>query len=90
MAIFFTSDLHFGHANIIQYCNRPFNSVEHMNGVLMSNWNSVVTEDDKVIVLGDFAMGKISETLPVAERLNGMKFLVPGNHDRCFGGTYSP
>ena len=83
---FFTSDLHFGHANIIKYCNRPFADVDEMNYALIRNWNHVVAPDDEVIVLGDFAMGKINETLPIAHQLNGTKYLVPGNHDRCWSG----
>lgn len=84
MTTFFTSDLHLGHQNVIQYCNRPFDSVEHMNESLIANWNAVVGQYDTVFVLGDFAMGKIAETLPLALRLNGYKYLVPGNHDRCW------
>lgn len=84
MAMFFTSDLHFGHVNIIGFCDRPWADVPAMNAGLISRWNEKVTNSDYVFVLGDFAMGKISETLPIAERLNGHKFLVPGNHDRCF------
>jgi len=83
---FFTSDLHFGHQNIIKYADRPFSSVDEMNETLIENWNSVVRPgvEDEVWVLGDFAMGKIADTLPLAKRLNGFKLLVPGNHDRCW------
>lgn len=54
---FFTSDTHFGHANIINLCNRPFKDVNHMNNMLVENWNSVVSDDDTVFHLGDFALG---------------------------------
>ena len=54
---FFTSDTHFGHANIINLCNRPFKDVNHMNDMLVENWNSVVSDDDTVFHLGDFALG---------------------------------
>ena len=78
--IYFTSDLHLGHKNIIKYCDRPFNSVEHMNDTLISNWNSVVTKDDIVYVIGDFSMGipAVEEFTP---KLNGRKILISGNHD---------
>lgn len=84
--IYFTSDLHFGHKNIINFCRRPFHSVENMNKLMVMNWNEVVQPDDTVYILGDFAMGQIRETLPIAEQLNGEKLLVPGNHDRCWPG----
>ncbi len=82
MATWFTSDHHFGHINIIKYCNRPFNSVAHMNSIMESSWNRVVEAGDTVYYLGDFAMQPrmVAEILP---RLNGTKILVAGNHDRC-------
>ncbi len=83
---FFTSDTHFGHARIIELCNRPFASVEEMNEVMIERWNEVVKPDDVVIHLGDVALGKIAESLPLIGRLNGHKVLVPGNHDRIFSG----
>lgn len=86
MADFFTSDLHFGHANIIKYCHRPFATVDEMNKAIIERWNNVVTDTDEVYILGDLALGKLNETLPLVERLNGIKNLVPGNHDRCWSG----
>jgi len=86
MARFFTSDTHFGHQRIIELCERPFSSVEEMNEVMIDNWNSVVKPDDVVIHLGDVALGKIADSLPLVGRLNGYKVLVPGNHDRVFSG----
>lgn len=83
---FWTSDQHFGHANIIRYCNRPFASVEAMNEGLVERWNDVVTDDDEVWVLGDVAMGDIQRSLRCVGRLNGRKVLVTGNHDRCWDG----
>ncbi|RLE24661.1 MAG: hypothetical protein DRJ50_04305, partial [Actinobacteria bacterium] len=53
---------------------------------LIANWNHVVDTDDTVWVVGDFALGKIAETLPLAASLNGHKLLVAGNHDRCWSG----
>jgi len=83
MKIWFTSDHHFGHANIIKYCNRPFNSVGHMNAIMEDIWNSTIKPDDLVYYLGDFAMNPraVSEIL---RNLNGKKILIPGNHDRCY------
>ena len=84
--LFFTSDTHFGHKRIIELCNRPFKDVDHMNEMLIKNWNDTVSPDDAVIHLGDVSMGTIADTLPMVGRLNGFKVLVPGNHDRVFSG----
>lgn len=87
MTIFFTSDTHFSHARIIELCNRPFRDAQHMNEMLIHNWNSVVGQDDTVYHLGDVALGSIVDSLPLVGRLNGIKHLVPGNHDRIFSGS---
>ncbi len=84
----FTSDQHFGHARICELAGRPFDSVEEMNETLIHNWNERVGPSDTVYVLGDFAMGTIRETLPIAWKLHGFKYLIPGNHDRC--GMHEP
>lgn len=86
MARYFTADLHLGHRNIIDYSGRPFRDADHMNDALVERWNSAVSPEDEVIVLGDFAMGRIDETLPIARVLNGRKVLLAGNHDRCWLG----
>lgn len=83
----YTSDHHFGHANIINMCRRPFHSVENMNKLMIQNWNEVVAPDDEVYYLGDFAMGEIAVTLPIISRLNGKVTLVCGNHDRPWLGN---
>lgn len=57
-----------------------------MNRALIDNWNEVVGDDDTVWVVGDFALGKIAETLPIAGELHGHKVLLAGNHDRCWAG----
>jgi len=79
----FGSLIHFDHKNILKYCNRPFQDVDHMAEILVRNWNTVVDPSDMVFIVGDFAMGRREETLPIAKRLNGFKVLVPGNHDHC-------
>lgn len=78
------ADTHFGHTNIIDYCNRPFSSVEEMDEVIIDNWNSVVGEKDLVYHLGDFAFGKGSREriADYRAKLNGQIFLFRGNHDR--------
>lgn len=88
--ILVTSDLHFGHINILTYepSRReylgmgPNDGVPEMNEALVELWNRQVGEEDVVYLLGDVAMGKLPENLEYVRRLNGIKFLVPGNHDR--------
>lgn len=77
--VWLISDTHFGHANIIKYCDRPFASVEDMDEALVENWNSVVKQGDKVYHLGDVTM--TSKALDIMPRLNGRKCLIKGNHD---------
>lgn len=80
--IFFTSDTHFGHARVIEYCNRPFESLEEMNETMVWRWNERVKETDTVFHLGDFAMGQKDQLPYWRRRLSGHICLVPGNHDR--------
>ncbi len=87
MATFFTSDLHFGHVRIIELCNRPFSSIDEMNNELTWRWNCLVDPGDRVYILGDLALGSINDSLRLVEKLNGIKYLVPGNHDRCWTGN---
>lgn len=80
--IYFTSDLHFGHDNIIEYCNRPFPNVAQMDLVMIHNWNMVVGTRDDVYILGDFSFYKDKErNKSILETLNGKKHLIIGNHD---------
>lgn len=79
--IYVTSDLHLGHKNIIEYCNRPFKSVEEMNQVLIDNWNSVVSDEDTVYFLGDFCLGPRENIIKYGKLLKGNKILIMGNHD---------
>ena len=80
--IWFTSDPHFNHANIIKYCKRPFDNVEVMNEVLIDNWNMVVGEDDLIICCGDFSLGSSKDAINVLDKLNGHKLLISGNHEK--------
>jgi calcineurin-like phosphoesterase family protein len=84
--IWFTSDTHFNHENIVKHSNRPFTDLGEMTEVLVKNWNEVVEKGDTVYHLGDFALsyGKQSVDLidKLLSRLNGHKHLIAGNHDR--------
>jgi calcineurin-like phosphoesterase family protein len=108
---YFTSDLHFGHKNIIFYCKRPYfngrcptdkdlqlvrkaklekkeppsptpEDIAKMNRDMVDAWNKVVNPEDKVIVLGDLAMGQMADSLEYVKLLNGTIYLLLGNHDR--------
>ena len=81
--IWFTSDHHFGHYNIIKHCDRPFTGVHEMNMIMQDLWNDRVKDDDVVYYLGDFAMKPYLVDIGVPQ-LKGHKTLVVGNHDKCF------
>ena len=79
--IWFTSDTHFFHDKVVEYCQRPFASVEEMNEELIARWNSVVHRDGIVFHLGDFCFGKPDKWNCILDRLKGRIYLVLGNHD---------
>lgn len=91
--IFFISDTHFGHANMITFLNydgtrmRPFNSVEECDELMIENWNKVVKSTDRIYHLGDVVY-KCKNRDEIMKRLNGEKILIKGNHDRDQLGWY--
>jgi calcineurin-like phosphoesterase family protein len=88
MSDFFTSDPHFGHANIIKYCNRPFHSAGEMDQAIIDRWNARVGPGDTLYCLGDWCLGRGSRSIGQAaasyrERINcGRIVMLWGNHDR--------
>ena len=80
--IFFTSDLHFNHKKIIEYCGRPFSSVEEMNETIITHWNNTVKKDSLVFILGDMAFCGTTLYQEFLSRLKGVKILIKGNHDQ--------
>ena len=58
----YISDLHFGHRNVIGFDHRPFSDVEEMDRVLISLWNSRVSKDDEVYIIGDFCYRTVKGT----------------------------
>lgn len=81
MKTFIISDTHFGHQNIIKFCNRPFESVEEMDNVMIEQWNMVVSKGDTVYHLGDFGFGSKEQISDIVKKLNGNIRLIMGNHD---------
>ena len=81
--IWFTSDLHFSHANILKYCHRPWPDVHSMNDGMIDNWNARVAKGDIVYCLGDFFLTRtVDEARQLRKRLNGSIRLLRGNHDQ--------
>jgi calcineurin-like phosphoesterase family protein len=94
--VWFTSDQHFYHRNIIKYCERPFADLDEMHQTIVDNYQAVVKPEDYVYFLGDFAMGPRKLTRPetnklfqeVMDQLPGRKILIRGNHDYGANGRY--
>jgi calcineurin-like phosphoesterase family protein len=92
--IFFASDHHFHHANILNFKRddgtplRVFDDVTHMNEYMVMQHNRTVQPNDKVYFLGDVAMPKTAEALNILARMNGEKILIKGNHDSCKASQY--
>lgn len=79
---YYTGDLHFGHKNVLKFDKRPFSDIEEMDRVLIENWNSRVTKNDQIYILGDIALHNEKSYSWYLSRLKGQKHLVVGNHDR--------
>lgn len=79
---FFTADEHYGHGNIIRFCNRPFGSVEEMTDELIRRHNEVVGANDTVIHAGDFALASKRKARQVLDQLHGRHLFLRGSHDR--------
>ena len=84
--IFFTSDTHFGHNNILKYTQRPYANINEHDEGLIANWNSVVSPDSIVFHLGDVAFASPERAAEILSQLNGHKILILGNHDQMFYG----
>ena len=79
--IYIWSDIHFGHGNIIKYCNRPFPDRKLMNACLIGNYQNVIKDDDIVIFGGDIGFMKEHDINHILNQLPGYKILIYGNHD---------
>lgn len=73
--IYFTSDTHFNQQRTLELSRRPFDSVEHMNNILVQNWNNTVKQEDTVYHLGDFG------DITYRDHLNGRIRLLIGNYE---------
>lgn len=79
--IYYIADTHFGHANVIRFCERPFDDVRDMDCTMTEYWNLRVTDDDDVYIVGDFIYKAAEPAEEIVGRLRGRKHLVVGNHD---------
>jgi calcineurin-like phosphoesterase family protein len=88
--IWFTADEHYGHVNVIKFCNRPYENTEEMKESLIENHNSVVKKGDRVFHLGDmfWRSTPLTEALSIVKRLNGQHYYIYGNHDEVFKSPF--
>jgi calcineurin-like phosphoesterase family protein len=86
--MWFTADEHYHHANIIGYCNRPFDTVHEMDKTLIQNHNTVVSRTDTTYHLGDFIMGTENDAKRIISKLNGNHVFIRGSHDRWLMPTH--
>jgi len=83
MKIYITSDLHFFHKSILNFCpaTRPYADITEMNAAIIKQWNDIVNPDDLTYILGDISFSSPNNSISVISQLNGRKILVFGNHD---------
>lgn len=85
MRHFITSDIHFGHKNIMNFCPqtraRFNNNVEYMNEKIVLEWNELVQPEDHTYILGDVAFCSHLTASRLLNSCNGAKTLIIGNHD---------
>lgn len=83
--IYFTADTHFGHANAVWMCERPYPNVEVMNELMITAWNERVHGNDTVYIVGDMFF-RCADPESILKRLKGKKRLIVGNHDGSWMG----
>lgn len=86
MKIWYTADTHFGHENVIHFCDRPFKSASHMDSIMLENMWKVVKPDDDLRIIGDFAFGASANDAAYLKQIfdqlpGARKHLIVGNHD---------
>jgi len=81
MSIYFTSDLHLGHDKPFLYEPRGFNSIKEHDESIANNWNSIVSNEDTVYILGDLILNDNDNGIRLIKKLKGKKIIILGNHD---------
>lgn len=79
--VWFWSDLHLFHTNVIAYCDRPFATADEMNDTMLRNYKAIVRDEDVVVFGGDITMGGATATNELLRQLPGYKINILGNHD---------
>ena len=89
--IWFTSDLHFGHQNILKFCptTRQGRDVKEMERLIIEKWQAKVSPQDRVYVLGDVFFKRVDEAISIMDQLPGQIHLVYGNHDKIIKSNKS-
>ena len=90
--IWFTADEHYGHYNIIKFCNRPFKDLHHMHMVLQTRFNNLVSPEDHTYHLGDFSLDTYPKRVQTnyIQQLNGTHSFIIGSHDKWLKNTDAP
>lgn len=79
---YYIADTHFGHKNVIEFDKRSFENIAEMDRALITNWNSRVTDNDDVYIIGDFVYRSDKAVSWYCKQLRGRKHLILGNHDK--------
>lgn len=87
--IFFTSDLHIGHQNVLEFSNRPFRNLDHMHSSFIKRFNSVLTDCSILYILGDVGLCRADIITNVISQIKGTKVLILGNHDKKPNAMYN-
>ena len=80
--IWFIADTHYRHKNILEFENRPFNSIEEMEVKMIEAWNGVVGKNDTIYIVGDFCFGGHNDWIHILDQLKGNIVFIKGNHDK--------
>lgn len=80
--IYFSSDHHFQHAKVIEYCKRPYSTQMAMDSDMIEKWNSVIKDKDDVYYLGDLTLGNWGTARSYLKQLKGKIKFIEGNHDK--------
>jgi len=79
--VYFISDFHCFHHNVLKFDNRPFSDVHEMHNTIIKNWNNTVSPNSTVFYMGDLSFNSFTNTKPIVDSLVGNIYFINGNHD---------